>query len=250
MIGRRQFLPAFLGMVLIPAGEFTMGRTKLTRDDDTKMRPQVLLDDRPAHKVWLDAYYLDAREVTNAQYAKFVSATGRRPPYHWSGGQGEAELPVFNVSWDDANAYCRWAGKRLPTEAEWERAARAGKDGLSYPWGDKMEAGKARYNVETGPAPVGQFPANDFGLFDMSGNVSEWCSDWFDREYYKSSPARNPKGPETGMYKVIRGGAWSDEAARTTVFFRNWVRPTQTTPNIGFRCAMNSGAGLQPAAGL
>jgi len=250
MIGRRQFLPALLvgaralagdsqreGMVAIAAGEFTMGRTKLTRDDDTKMRPRVLLDDRPAHKVWLDAYYLDAREVTNAQYAKFVSATGHRPPYHWSGGQGEAELPVFNVSWDDANAYCRWAGKRLPTEAEWERAARAGKEGLSYPWGDKMEAGKARYNVEAGPAPVGQFPANDFGLFDMSGNVSEWCSDWFDREYYKSSPPRNPKGPETGIYKVIRGGAWSDEAARTTVFFRNWVRPTQTTPNIGFRCA-------------
>ena len=238
MIGRRQFLPALLAnMVLIPAGEFTMGRTKLTPDDSTQMRPRVLLDDRPAHKVWLDAYYLDAHEVTNAQYAKFVSATGRRPPYHWSGGQGEADLPVFNVSWDDANAYCAWAGKRLPTEAEWERAARAGKEGLSYPWGDKMEAGKARYNVEAGPVAVGQFPANDYGLFDMVGNVSEWCSDWFDREYYKSSPARNPKGPETGIYKVIRGGAWSDEAARTTVFFRNWVRPTQTTPNIGFRCA-------------
>ena len=84
---------------------------------------------------------------------------------------------------------------------------------LSYPWGDKIEAAKARFNVETGPAPVGQFPANDFGLFDMAGNVSEWCSDWFDREYYQSGPARNPKGPETGMYKVIRGGAWSDEAA-------------------------------------
>jgi len=254
MIGRRQFLPSLLvgaralaqrqGMVLIAAGEFTMGRTKLTRDDNTTMRPRVLLDDRPAHKVSLDAYYMDAREVTNALYAKFVSATGRRPPYHWTGGevpQGEADLPVFNVSWDDANAYCRWAGKRLPTEAEWERAARAGKEGLSYPWGDKIEAAKARYNVETGPAPVGQFPANDFGLFDMSGNVSEWCSDWFDREYYKSSPPRNPKGPETGMYKVIRGGAWSDEATRVTVFFRNWVRPTQTTPNIGFRCAKSAG---------
>jgi formylglycine-generating enzyme required for sulfatase activity len=244
MIGRRQCLPALLGMVLIPAGEFTMGRTKLTRDDNTTMRPRVLLDDRPAHKVWLDAYSLDAHEVTNVQYAKFVTATSRRPPYHWSAGQypqGEENLPVFNVSWDDANAYCAWAGKRLPTEAEWERAARGGKEGLSYPWGDKMEPGKARYNVEAGPASVGQFPANDFGLFDMAGNVSEWCSDWFDREYYQSSPARNPKGPESGMYKVIRGGAWSDEPARTTVFFRNWVRPTQTTPNIGFRCAMRAG---------
>ncbi len=254
MIGRRRFLPALLvgvralagetqGMVLIPAAEFTMGRTRLTPDDNTKMRPRVLLDDRPAHKVWLNAYYLDAREVTNAQYAKFLSATARRPPYHWSGAaypKGEENLPVFNVSWDDANAYCRWAGKRLPTEAEWERAARAGKEGLAYPWGDKMEAGKARYNVETGPVPVGQFPASDFGLYDMAGNVSEWCSDWFDREYYQSSPSRNPKGPETGMYKVIRGGAWSDEAARTTVFFRNWVRPNQTTPNIGFRCAMSA----------
>ena len=236
-------LPALV-VVLIPAGEFTMGRTKLTRDDSTTMRPRVLLDDRPAHKVWLDAYYMDAREVTNEQYAKFVSATGRRPPYHWTSGkfsQGEENLPVFNVSWDDADAYCRWAGKRLPTEAEWERAARGGKEGLSYPWGDKIEAANARYNVETGPSPAGQFPANDFGLFDMSGNVSEWCSDWFDREYYQSSPARNPKGPETGMYKVIRGGAWSDEAARATVFFRNWVRPTQTTPNIGFRCARSAG---------
>jgi sulfatase modifying factor 1 len=250
MIGRRLFLPALLagvralagdtdGMVLIPAGEFTMGRTRLTPDDSTRMRPRVLLDDRPAHKVWLDTYYLDAHEVTNREYAKFVSATARRPPYHWRSGQyprAEENLPVFNVSWDDANAYCRWAGKRLPTEAEWERAARGAREGLAYPWGDKMEKGKAQYNVETGPVAVGRFPASDFGLFDMAGNVSEWCSDWFDREYYQSSPARNPRGPESGMYKVIRGGAWSDEAARTTVFFRNWVRPTQTTPNIGIRC--------------
>jgi iron(II)-dependent oxidoreductase len=228
------------GMVLIPASEFTMGRTRSTPDDSTKMRPRVLLDDRPPHKVWLDSYYLDAHEVTNARYAKFIAATGRRPPYHWSDGRfvkGEENLPVFNVSWFDADAYCRWAGMRLPTEAEWERAARAGKEGMSYPWGDKIEVGNARYNVETGPVAIGQFSANDFGLFDMVGNVSEWCADWFDREYYQSSPAWNPKGPETGLYKVVRGGAWSDEASRVTVFFRNWVRPNQTTPNIGFRCA-------------
>jgi formylglycine-generating enzyme required for sulfatase activity len=227
------------GMVLIPAGEFTMGRTKLTPDDKTTMRPQVLLDDRPDHKVRLDAYRMDRTEVTHQQYARFIQATGRKPPYHWLGGkmpEGAADVPVYNVDWDDAKAYCTWAGKRLPTEAEWERAARGGKDGLSYPWGDKADPKLALYNVQTGPEPVGKRPPNDFGLFDMAGGVSEWTADWFEREYYKTSPAENPKGPEKGLYKVIRGGAWSDSPARITVFFRNWVRPNQRTPNIGFRC--------------
>jgi formylglycine-generating enzyme required for sulfatase activity len=229
------------GMVQIPAGEFTMGRTKLTSDDATTMRPVVLLDDRPDHKVKLDAFFMDRTEATQQQYAEFVKATGRKPPYHWVGGAVPAKAenyPVYNVDWEDASAYCGWRKKRLPTEAEWERAARGGKDGFSYPWGsDKADAKLARYNVQTGPGPVGQYPANDFGLFDMAGGVSEWCADWFEREYYKASPAENPKGPESGMYKVIRGGAWSDSAARITVFFRNWVRPNQKTPNLGFRCA-------------
>jgi formylglycine-generating enzyme required for sulfatase activity len=228
-------------MVPIPAGKFEMGRHKSTRDDSTKMRPIVLLDDRPVHTVSLDAYWLDKTEVTNAAYAKFLAArSGRKAPYHWVHGKipnGEENFPVYDVDWDDAGAYCAWAGKRLPTEAEWERAARGGKEGLSYPWGDKIDVKLARYGTAAGPGPVAQYPANAFGLFDMAGSVSEWCSDWFDREYYKTSPSSNPKGPETGTYKVIRGGAWSDSGPRVTVFFRNWVRTNQRTPNLGFRCA-------------
>jgi formylglycine-generating enzyme required for sulfatase activity len=227
-------------MVLIPAGEFTMGRTRLTADDSTKMRPVVLLDDRPPHKVTLDPYWMDNTEVTNGEYAKFVSATRRKTPYHWANGtvpKGEEAFPVYNVDWEDASAFCTWAEKRLPTEAEWERAARAGAEGFSYPWGDKIDTKQARFGIQSGPGPVAQFPANAYGLFDMIGGVSEWCWDWFDREYYRSSPSANPRGPEKGSYKVIRGGAWSDPPPRVTVFFRNWVRPTQKTPNLGFRCA-------------
>lgn len=228
------------GMVAIPAGEFIMGRTKLTPDDKTTMRPVVLLDDRPDHKVAIDAFFLDKTEVTHSQYAEFLKATKRKAPYHWTNGEmpaGAAEVPIYNVDWDDATAYCKFRGKRLPTEAEWERAARGGKDGLSFPWGDKADPKMALFGVQTGPGPVGKFPPNAYGLHDIAGSVSEWCAHWFARDYYKTSPPRNPKGPETGDYKVIRGGAWSDSGPRITVFFRNWVRPNQKTPNLGFRCA-------------
>jgi iron(II)-dependent oxidoreductase len=227
-------------MAPIPEGHFTMGRTRLTGDDKTTMRPIVLLDDRPAHRVWIDAFLLDKTEVTHAAYSDFVAAAGRRAPYHWLGAKvpsGMEDFPVYNVDWEDASSFCAWAGKRLPTEAEWERAARAGKDALDYPWGEKIDAKLARYGTQAGPGPVAQFPPNAFGLHDMVGSVSEWTADWFDREYYARSPERNPKGPETGNYKVIRGGAWSDSGPRCTVFFRNWVRPNQRTPNLGFRCA-------------
>ena len=228
------------GMVRIPAGEFTMGRTKLTKDDSTNMRPHVLLDDRPDHKVYLDAFWLDTTEVTQEQYAVFVKVTNRRAPYHWQGGKipsGQERFPAYNVDWDDAAGYCKWRDSRLPAEAEWERAARGGLEGQDYPWGDKMDAKAARHDTQAGPGPVGVYLANAYGLFDMAGGVSEWTADWFEREYYKRSPARNPKGPETGSYRVIRGGAWSDGPRRITVFFRNWVRPNTRTPNLGFRCA-------------
>jgi len=228
------------GMAPVPAGEFQMGRSKLTRDDKTTMRPVVLLDDRPVHKVSVSAFLMDRTEVTQAEYAKFAAATRRRVPYHWQGGNvpaGQEQFPAYNVDWDDASAFCAWAGKRLPTEAEWERAARGGKEGLSYPWGDTIDAKKARYGTEAGPGPVAQFPPNDFGLYDMAGGVSEWIADWFEKDYYKASPAQDPKGPAAGAYRVIRGGAWSDSAPRCTVFFRNWVRPNHRTPNLGFRCA-------------
>ena len=231
------------GQVLIPAGSFTMGRTKTTSDDKTTMRPRVLLDDRPPHAVELSAYYIDTHEVTHEQYAEFVAATGHRTPYHWVGGKvaaGLAKVAAYNVSWDDAKAYCEYRGGRLPTEAEWERAARGGLDANDYPWGDKFDAKMLRSGVETGPGEVGKYPPNGLGLFDMAGNLSEWTADYFDREYYTKSPSKNPKGPETGLYRVIRGGAWGDPAFRVTVFFRNWVRPSQRQPNIGFRCARES----------
>jgi sulfatase modifying factor 1 len=227
-------------MVTIPAGEFTMGRTKLTSDDKTTMRPQILLDDLPAHKVTISSFRLDKYEVTNRKYAEFVRATKHRLPYHWTNGKyadGSDEIPVYNVSWDDAKSYCEWAGRRLPTEAQWERAARGGKEMMDYPWGDKAETKQARFNVQSGPGPVGKSPANEFGLYDMAGNIAEWTADWFDREYYQRNESSDPKGPAAGEYKVIRGGAWSDPPKRITVFFRNWVRPNQRTPNIGIRCA-------------
>jgi formylglycine-generating enzyme len=226
-------------LVMIPAGEFTMGRTRLTPDDKTGMRPRVLLDDRPSRKVRVDAFEMDSHEVTNRGYAAFVAAAKHKPPHHWPGGnipRGEEDFPVFNVSWNDASAYCKVQGKRLPTEAEWERAARGGVENFDYPWGaDKIDSKNARFG-QTGPGPVGKFPPNAFGLYDMAGGVSEWCADWFDREYYSKAPNENPKGPAEGSYKIIRGGAWSDPAKRLTVFFRNWVRPEQRSPNIGFRC--------------
>jgi len=231
------------GMALIPQGTFQMGRSKLTADDKTTMRPQILLDDRPVHAVTLSPFLLDTHEVTQAQYAEFVKATKRAAPYHWTGGNvpaGAGNIAAYNVNWNDAKGYCEWKGKRLPTEAEWERAARGGIESADYPWGDKYDAKLARHNTETGPGEPGRYPPNGFGLFDMAGGMSEWTADWFAREYYKESPAENPKGPATGAYRIIRGGAWSDQGKRITVFFRNWVRPEQRQPNIGFRCAKDA----------
>ncbi len=233
---------AFAQTVLIPAGTFSMGRHKLTDDDKTKMRPQVLLDDRPVHDVTIDAFRLDSTEVTHAQYAEFIKATQRAAPYHWKGGTvpaGLEKVPAYNVTWDDARAYCEYRGQRLPTEAEWERAARGGLEAQDYPWGDKFDAKLLRSGVETGPGEVAKFPPNAFGLYDMAGNLSEWTADWFEREYYAKSPAANPTGPADGLYRIIRGGAWSDSPRRVTVYFRNWVRPSQRQPNIGFRCAQS-----------
>ncbi len=231
------------GMVLIPAGEFTMGRTFTTSDDETGMRPLILRDDRPAHTVRLDAYWMDATEVTHAAYAEFVTTQSHRPPYHWLDGDLPERLeryPAYNVDWHDARAFCEWKDKRLPTEAEWERAARGNLEGARYPWGDeKPDRDKARFSTQAGPAPVAQHSPNGFGLYDMAGSVAEWCNDWFERTYYSNSPLENPSGPWEGMYRIVRGGAWSDGPNRITVFFRNWIRPNQRTPNLGFRCVQD-----------
>jgi formylglycine-generating enzyme required for sulfatase activity len=190
------------------------------------------MDDMPAHLVHLDAFSIDKYEITNSDYSRFTQATGYRKPYHWLKGivpSGEEKFPVYNVSWDDATAYCTWAGKRLPTESEWEKAARGNTDRLRYPWGDQLApnaAGGARgaapsgarggggggtrmahYGYPEGPIAVGSFPPNGYGIYDMVGNIAEWVQDWYAQNYYSVSPERNPQGPSKGLYRVVRGNA-------------------------------------------
>jgi formylglycine-generating enzyme required for sulfatase activity len=229
------------GMVFIPGGEFQRGRTHALPDDGQKWFPTLLKDDRPVRGITLDPFYLDAHEVTSAQYAKFAAATGRKPPFYWPEGRpepGKENHPVANVSWQDAAAYCAWAGGRLPAEAEWERAARGLAEGAKYPWGEAEPTDKlARFNRLDGPGDVCQFPNNYFGLCDMAGNVWEWTADWYEREYYAGAPERNPKGPAQGQYRVLRGGSWADVEKYLTCAYRSFARPGERSPNIGFRCA-------------
>ena len=241
------------GMVPIPAGEFWMGRVHLWMPDELSWVERDRLDDRPSHLVYVDAFFLDKFEVTNEDYAVFVADTKRAAPYHWKGGKpSEAQLkkPVYNVNYADAANYCTWAGKRLPTEAEWERAARGNREKTLYPWGDDLGArGRgappaapqklAHYGFPNGPAAVGSYPPNDFGLHDMVGNVWEWVADWYERNYYSRSPDKNPQGPASGAYRVVRGSSWSDNDERMLgVHYRNYVEPDVRTPTIGFRCAV------------
>ncbi|MGH8246460.1 MAG: formylglycine-generating enzyme family protein, partial [Gammaproteobacteria bacterium] len=229
------------GMALIPAGEFLRGRSHDLPDDKLKWFPTVLKDDRPVRRIFVDAFYLDDREVTNQEFAAFVKATRHRPPPHWAKGQvpaGKEKFPVVNVSWADATAFARWAGKRLPTEAEWERACRGQAEGKKYPWGDRAPTREdARFNRVDGPAEVGRFKPNDFGLSDMAGSAWEWCSDWYEKDYYQSAPDRNPKGPEKGLYRVLRGGSWADVTKYLTCAYRSWARAAERSPTVGFRCA-------------
>lgn len=233
-------------MVLIPAGDFLRGRSHALPDDNLKWYPTLMKDDKPVKRIAISAFYLDRSEVTNEQYAAFVKATGHRAPYNWPQGRIPAtreRLPVVDVSWDDAMAYARWAGKRLPTEAEWERACRGLPEAKTYPWGDREPAAKdARFNATDGPGEVCKTNPNDFGLCDMAGNVWEWCSDWYEKDYYASAPERDPTGPEKGLYRVLRGGSWADISKYLTCANRSWARPAERSPNIGFRCAKSVSA--------
>lgn len=228
------------GMVLVPGGEFARGRTHALPDDGLKWYPDVMKDDRPIRTIRVDPFFMDEHEVTNDEYAAFVRATGHPAPYNWPAKnvpEGKGAYPVVDVSWEDAAAYAKWAGKRLPTEAEWERACRGTAAGAMYPWGDSNPAKTdARFNSVEGPAPVGKCKANTFGLYDMAGNVWEWCSDWYAKDYYAEAPASNPPGPSQGRYRVLRGGSWADEAKYLTCANRSWARPAERSPNIGFRC--------------
>jgi len=226
-------------MVLIPAGEFLMG-------SETGFPPE-----RPVHRVFVDDFYLNKHPVTNAQYERFVVETGHRVPYlddrrmpldNWDRDNrlypsGRAHHPVVLVSWRDAQAYCEWAGGRLPTEAEWEKAARGGLEGKLYPWGDEINPSLANYDNREGTTPVGAYPTSGYGLSDMVGNVWEWVADWYDAKYYSQSPARNPQGPENGMVRVLRGGAWLlfPQFCRAAYRFRN--SPDFRFNLVGFRLA-------------
>lgn len=215
-------------MALIPAGSFKMG------SDGWRKNPP---DEFPRHTVWLDAFYMDKYEVTAAQYLCFAKASGKKTPPTLTG----RFHPITGVSWHDAVAYCKWTGKRLPTEAEWEKAALADRPHrLNHP-STAEEQLRHQQAKEEATRPVGEAPPNQYGLYDMDGNVWEWCADWYDENYYAHSPPINPKGPETGNSRVLRGGASHYGLGVHVVrpAARMWASPDE--PNdYGFRCAKDS----------
>ena len=266
-------------MVLIPAGEFQMGSPDGEGDKD----------EHPRHSVALSAFYLDRYEVPNRFFQQFAQQTSYRTTAeqegkawaltaagkpeevsgaHWRKPEGgetvfdsnREEHPAVSVSWEDAQAYCRWAGKRLPTEAEFEYATRAGTE-TKYWWGNGNpgsrrvanigdESAKRQYSdwtIMTGyddgyvrTAPVGSFKANPFGLHDMTGNVWEWTADWYEEHFYAKSPQRNPTGPSSGTDKVLRGGSWYYAPGDVRSASRLRVTPTFRNASLGFRCARDS----------
>ena len=227
-------------MVLIPAGEFLMG------SDDEDARD----DEKPVHSVYLDAFYMDKYEVTIGKYKQFVRATGHRSLPDWVSKISPTDQhPVIGVSWQDAMAYTQWAGKRLPTEAEWEKAARGGLVGKRYPWGDSIDTSKANYSVSNfgGTKTVGSYAANGYGLYDMAGNVFEWCLDAYSSDAYGSLPQQNPVSGRSiasiinnfaniDNSRVLRGGSWYDIVTYVRVAYRLAYAPTHTDSHFGFRC--------------
>jgi len=208
--------------------------------------------------VYLDTFYIDKTEVTNTQYRACVEAGVCDAPSDtaYYDDADYAQHPVVYVSWNDADAYCRWVGKRLPTAAEWEKAAR-GTDGWIYPWGNALDGSKLNFcdancpydwkdvSVDDGytdTAPVGSYPAgaSPYGVLDMAGNVWEWVTDWYGRNYYSRSPGRNPPGPDSGEERVVRGGSWSRDPASVRGTVRYRYLPDDTYNNVGFRCVRGS----------
>ena len=240
-------------MVLIPAGEFQMGDSF---SEGSK-------DERPVHAVYLDAFCIDVYEVTNARYAAFLNAyggiydsAGKRMIDIYANSclieevgntyrpkEGYGNFPVIDVSWHGAKAYAEFYGKRLPTEAEWEKAARGGLVGARYPWGNSITPSDANYKDTpsgdpiTAFYPVDSFKPNGYGLYNVAGNVEEWCADWYyPEDYYSKSPYRNPQGSESGYTRVVRGGSFGEPAADMRVALRNYLNPDWERPDMGFRC--------------
>ncbi len=260
-------------MAFIKGGMFRMGANDGTPHE------------APVHPVTVKAFWMDKREVTVAEFARFVRATGYKTEaekFGWSGmfdvrargwakadganwqhpdgplSQARPDEPVTQVSWNDAVAYAKWAGKRLPTEAEWEYAARGGLAGKTYAWGDaKRPRGRPVANWwqgdfpqkntgedgYVGRAPAGRFPPNGYGLYDMSANVWEWCADWYDASYYAKSPRANPRGPANGQERVLRSGSWlcaDNFCTNYRVAGRSHATPDSGLNNLGFRCARDA----------
>jgi len=240
-------------MVLIPAGPFLMGCEGWGQSES------------PVHEVHLDNFWMDETPVTNRHFASFVQRTEYRteaeragtawgfhagkydsiPGLNWRGyaQQGREDHPVVLVTWSDASAYCEWAGKRLPTEAQWEKAARGGLLGKLYPWGDDSPDG-SQCNFASSPSDipptsaVKKFGPNGYGVYDMVGNVWQWCADWYGNKYYANCPRTNPPGPTDGVTRVRRGGSWNViQTFRLRCANRGAMTPSACAPNVGFRCA-------------
>jgi len=219
----------------IPSGFFLMGSQ------------EGRANERPVHRVWLDTFHLAVAPVTNEEYSLFLAATGYGAPPTWEEPRfSDPRQPVVSVTWPDAVAYCSWlsgrtgSGYRLPTEAEREKAARGGLEGARYPWGDELPdwmEPTGRGATYEKPDLVGQDPPNGYGLHNMGDLVHEWCSDWYDPDYYAVSPERDPGGPSDGVRKASRGGAWRHQIKVARCAARSAIRPTRPFSDYGFRLA-------------
>ena len=226
--------PEVTGFARIPAGWFFMG--------SAAGQP----DEAPVHRVWVDAFELAVDPVTRAEYDRFREASGRAAPREWDNPRFvDPGLPVVGVSWNDAAVYCLWRSSqggipvRLPTEAEWERAARGGRNDRDYPWGDAIPAwipNGGRGPLD-GPWPVTLGPPNDYGVRGIAANVHEWCADWHGRDFYACSPARNPSGPPRGLRRASRGGSWRHAVTISRVAARSKLDPSFRYTDYGFRVA-------------
>lgn len=231
------------GMILYPSGEFWMG----SKED------QGLRDEMPRHKVWLDAFWIDQHEVTGKDFEGFLEENPKQHPtitgwWDRKVRPDMAQKPVFGLSWKRCRSYCQWRGKRLPTEAEWERAA-AGLESRMYPWGNQQPGPeRANFNKccfvrkgevleEVGSLPLGKNPE---GVHDLAGNIAEWVNDWYDKSYYAVSEYKNPQGPPTGKYHVIRGGAWNSLPDYMRSSRRYGVDDAKDFYGIGCRCARSA----------
>lgn len=221
-------------LAIIPAGWFLMGSS--TGQDC----------ERPVHRVWVDSFLLAATQVTNAEYEAFVNSTASdNPPFWQDKNFNHPQQPVAGVSWFEADRYCQWLAEqtdkpyRLPTEGEWERAARSGVEQNEFPWGNDAPQSLPGYAKRwaTGPEPVARYELNAFGLYNMCDNVHEWCSDWYDPNYYAISPQRNPPGPEQGKRKASRGGSWRHHVRVSRCAARSSIPPEFQYADYGFRVA-------------